>query len=191
MLRAEHIDKLLKATRKDRSPKGLRDYAILLLLSTYGMRAGEIAGLQLNDIDWRKGQLHVRHSKTGGESYLPLLSATGEAILKYLQEGRPATDERAVFLRVRAPFLPLRTGSSLYHLVEHRLQRAGIQLERKHGPHAFRHARAVSLLNAGLPLKSIGDVLGHRSTGATSVYLKLATSELRTIALEIPVEVRS
>lgn len=188
-LRADHISAVLKSTKKDCSPKGLRDYAILLLLSTYGLRACEITALQLNDIDWRKDQLHIRHSKTGGESFLPLLAPVGEAILKYLQRGRPVTRTRAVFLRARAPFQPLRAGSSLYHLVENRLRQAGIKLERKHGPHAFRHARAVSLLDRGLPLKSIGDVLGHRSTEATAVYLKLATSELRAVGLDIPLEV--
>lgn len=188
-LRADHISAVLKSTKKDGSPKGLRDHAILLLLSTYGLRACEITALQLDDIDWRKDQLHIRHSKTGGESFLPLLALVGEAILKYLQRGRPVTRTRAVFLRARAPFQPLRAGSSLYHLVEDRLRQAGIKLERKHGPHAFRHARAVSLLDRGLPLKSIGDVLGHRSTEATAVYLKLATSELRAVGLDIPLEV--
>ena len=189
-LRADHISAVLKSTKKDCSAKGLRDYAILLLLSTYGLRAGEITALQLDDIDWRKDRLHVRHSKTGGESFLPLLPPVGEAILNYLQRGRPFTSARTVFLRARAPFHRLCAGSSLYHMVEDRLRQTGIKLERKHGPHAFRHARAVSLLDRGLPLKSIGDVLGHRSTEATAVYLKLATSELRTIGLDIPVEVR-
>jgi integrase/recombinase XerD len=189
-LRADHINAVLKSTKNDCSAKGVRDYAILLLLSTYGLRAGEITALQLDDIDWRKDQLHIRHSKTGGESFLPLLPSIGAAILKYLQRGRPVTSARTVFLRARAPFHPLCSGSSLYHMVEDRLRQTGIKLERKHGPHAFRHARAVSLLDRGLPLKSIGDVLGHRSTEATSVYLKLATSELRTVGLDIPSEVR-
>ena len=74
-------------------------------------------------------------------------------------------------------------------MVEHRLQTAGITLERKHGPHAFRHARAVGLLDAGVAMKSIGDVLGHRCPEATAVYLKLATAELRAVGLDIPVEV--
>jgi site-specific recombinase XerD len=190
VLRADHIRAVLKSSKSDCSPKGWRDYAILLLLSTYGLRAGEITALQLDDIDWRKEQLHIRHSKTGGESFLPLLPSIGEAILRYLQRGRPVTSARAVFLRARAPFHPLCSGSSLYHMVEDRLRQTGIKLERKHGPHAFRHARAVSLLDRGLPLKSIGDVLGHRSTEATAVYLKLATSELRTVGLDIPSEVR-
>ncbi len=190
-LRAEHVDVVLKATQKDCTTKGLRDYAILMLLSTYGLRAGEVTGLRLDDLDWRQDRLHIRHSKTGCESFLPLLAPAGEAILKYLQKARPATKSREVFLRVRAPFKSLRSGTSLYHMVEHRLQEAGITLRRKHGPHAFRHALAVSLLHAAVPMKSIGDVLGHRSTASTAVYLKLATSELRTIGLDVPLEVRS
>jgi site-specific recombinase XerD len=185
-LRTEHVDAVLKAAAKDRTSKGLRDYAILLLLSTYGLRAGEVTALRLDDIDWRKDRLRIRHSKTGCESLLPLLAPVGEAILTYLRRGRPATKQREVFLRTRAPFHSLR---AIYHMVEHRLQKAGVTLTRKHGPHAFRHARAVGLLDAGVTMKTIGDVLGHRSTDATTVYLKLATSELRAVGLEIPVEV--
>jgi site-specific recombinase XerD len=188
-LRAEHVDAVLKAAEKDRTPKGLRDYAILLLLATYGLRAGEVTALRLDDMDWRKDRLRIRHSKTGCESFLPLLAPVGEAILEYFRNGRPETKSRNVFLRVRAPFQSLRAGSSLYHMVEHRLQKAGIKLERKHGPHAFRHARAVGLLNAGVAMKSIGDVLGHRSPDSTAVYLKLATAELRAVGLDIPVGV--
>lgn len=189
ILRAEHIEAVLKAAEKPRTPKGLRDYAILQLLSTYGLRAGEVTALRLEDIDWRKEILRIRHSKTGCESFLPLLPQVGEAILAYLRRGRPATKVRQVFLRVRAPFGPLRAGSSLYHIVERRLQTANITLERKCGSHAFRHARAVALLEAGVSMKSIGDVLGHRCPDSTAVYLKLATSELRAVGLEVPMEV--
>ena len=185
-LRAEHVSAVLNAAAKDRTAKGFRDYAILLLLSTYGLRAGEVTALRLDDVDWRKDHLRIRHSKTGGESFLPLLAQVGGAILAYLQRGRPATKQREVFLRVRAPFRSLR---AIYHMVEHRLQAAGITLERKHGPHAFRHARAVGLLDAGVAMKAIGDVLGHRCPEATAVYLKLATAELRAVGLDIPVEV--
>lgn len=185
-LRAEHVEAVLKAAGKDRTAKGLRDYAILLLLSTYGLRAGEVTALRLDDIDWRKDSLRVRHSKTGCESFLPVLAPVGEAILAYLRRARPETTAREVFLRVRAPFQPLRAGSSLYHMVEHRLRKAKITLERKHGPHAFRHARAVGLLEAGVTMKSIGDLLGHRCPASTAVYLKLATSELRAVGLDVP-----
>jgi integrase len=180
---------VLQSAKKDNTPKGLRDQAILLLLATYGLRAGEVTALRLDDFDWRKDRLRVRHSKIGCESFLPLLAPVGEAILAYLRNGRPRTKARELFLRVRAPFQSLRAGSSLYHMVEGRLQKAGITLKRKHGPHAFRHARAVGLLNAGVAMKSIGDVLGHRSPDSTTVYLKLATPELRAIGLDIPVGV--
>jgi site-specific recombinase XerD len=185
-LRGEHVGAVLQSAQKDHTSKGLRDQAILLLLATYGLRAGEVTALRLDDIDWRKDQLRVRHSKTGCESFLPLIAPVGEAILAYLRNGRPQTKAREVFLRARAPFQSLRAGSSLYHMVEHRLQKAEVILERKHGPHAFRHARAVGLLNAGVTMKSIGDVLGHRSPDSTAIYLKLATSELRAVGLEIP-----
>ncbi|WP_420236854.1 site-specific integrase [Telmatobacter bradus] len=188
-LRADHVDAVLQSVKMDHTPKGLRDQAILLLLATYGLRAGEVTALRLDDIDWRKERLRVRHSKTRCESFLPLLAPVGEAILAYLRNGRPQTKAREVFLRVRAPFQSLRAGSSLYHMVEHRLQKAEVILKRKHGPHAFRHARAVGLLNAGVTMKTIGDVLGHRSPDSTAIYLKLATPELRAIGLEIPVEV--
>jgi integrase/recombinase XerD len=183
-LRAEHIEAVLKASQKAQTPKGLRDYAILQLLSTYGLRAGEVAALRLEDIDWRRDILHIRHLKTGCESFLPLLPQVGEAILAYLQRGRPETKVRPLFLRVRAPFWPLRAGSSLYHIVERRLQAANIVLERKCGSHAFRHARAVGLLEAGVSMKSIGDLLGHRDRHSTAMYLKLATPELRAVGLD-------
>ena len=190
-LRAEHVNAVLQSAKKDHTPKGLRDQAILLLLATYGLRSGEVTALRLDDIDWRKDRLRVRHSKTGCESFLPLLAPVGEAILAYLRNGRPQTKAREVFLRVRAPFQGLHAGGSIYHIVAHQLRKAGVILKRKHGPHAFRHARAVGLLNAGVAMKTIGDVLGHRSLDSTSIYLKLATPELRAIGLEIPVEVIS
>ena len=185
-LSPDQIEVVLKASRNDRTPKGLRDHAILLLLAIYGMRAGEITGLQLNDIDWRADRIFVRHTKTGAQSILPLLPAVGQALLTYLQRGRPTTDVREVFIRVRAPYRGFECGSSLYTSIRRRLDAAGVPPDGNRGPHAFRHARAVSLLRAGTPMKIIGDVLGHRSASSTSVYLKLATEDLRDVALEIP-----
>lgn len=185
-LSPEEVNAVIQTVRKDRSPKGLRDYAILLLLSTYGMRAGEITRLQLDDIDWRTDRICVRHTKTGSQSGLPLLPAVGEALLAYLQRGRPDTDVREIFIRVRAPYRGFESGSSLYTPIRRRLEAVGVRPDVKRGPHAFRHARAVSLLRDGTPMKIIGDVLGHRSAASTSVYLKLATEDLRSVALEIP-----
>jgi site-specific recombinase XerD len=185
-LSPDAIRAVLNTTREDRSPRGLRDYAILQLLSTYGLRAGEITQLQLDDIDWRADRFCVRHTKTGAQSFLPLLPRVGEALLAYLRRGRPSTEAREIFIRTRAPYLGLDCGSSLYGSIRRRLEAAGGEPKGKKGPHTFRHARAVSLLRAAVPLKAIGDMLGHRSTGSVMAYLKLDTEELRAVALEIP-----
>lgn len=190
-LRSDEVKAVLETTRKDRSPKGLQDYAVLMLLSTYGLRAGEVTALRLSDVDWKSDILRIRHSKTGDYSELPLLPAVGNAILDYLRKGRPATNAREIFIRNRAPYLPLPNGSSLYRLVRNRLKAAGVEPVGKRGSHGFRHALAVSMLRAAVPIKEIGDVLGHRSTASTAVYLKLATEDLRAVTLEIPGEVKA
>ena len=185
-LSAEHVQRVLEVSRQDSSPTGLRDYAILLLLSTYGLRAAEIINLRLEDIDWKLDVLHVCHTKTGAHSELPLLREPGEAMLRYLEHGRPPSAHRELFLRIYAPHRPFKSGSNLNCVTSARLKAAGIVPQGHHGPHAFRHARAVSLLRFGVPLKVIGDVLGHASASSTGVYLKLATEDLRTIGLELP-----
>jgi integrase/recombinase XerD len=186
-LSAEQISAVLKSTRKDRSPIGCRNYAILQLLSTYGLRDGEITRLRLEDIDWRAETLHIRHSKTGANSTLPLMAEVGEALLNYLRRGRPKTDAREIFIRTRAPYRRL---FSVYSEVRRRLEAAGVEPPGKCGPHAFRHGRAVTLLRGSVSRKVIGDLLGHQSEESTLAYLKLATEDLRAIALEIP-EVRA
>ncbi|WP_128931724.1 site-specific integrase [Bradyrhizobium zhanjiangense] len=188
-LSSDQVSTVLEFVRKDRSPMGLRDHAILQLLAAYGLRAGEIIRLRLEDVDWRGDILHIRRSKTGDHSRLPLFEAVGEALIDYLRHGRPETDVREIFVRTRAPHVPM---VRIYNEVSRRLEAAGITPCGKRGPHIFRHARAVSLLRASVPRKLIGDVLGHRSTESTIPYLKLATEDLRAIALEIPgQEVRS
>jgi len=188
-LKFADIEKVLAVTRQDRTAKGIRDYAILLLLAKYGARAGEIVRLRLDDIDWRKDFVRIRHSKTGTTSCLPLLPEVGEAVLDYLQKARPQTTFREIFIRNRAPYRPFKSGTSLGRLVGNRLDNAGMVISGKRGTHVFRHARAVSLLRAATPLKVIGDLLGHRASSSTMVYLKLATEDLRAISLEVPAEV--
>mgnify|MGYP005818133397 FL=1 len=188
-LSADQISTVLEFARKDRSPIGLRDHAIIQLLVVYGLRAGEVIRLRLEDVDWRGDVLHIRRSKTGDHSRLPLFESVGEALIDYLRHGRPETDVREIFVRTRAPYVPM---VRIYNEVSRRLEAAGITPSGKRGPHIFRHARAVSLLRASVPRKLIGDVLGHRSTESTIPYLKLATEDLRAITLEIPgQEVRS
>jgi len=182
----EQVEGMLRIARSDRSPVGLRDHAILLLLATYGLRAGEVVRLRLDDIDWREDRIRVRRSKTGVESHLPLVGPVGEALLKYLQKGRPETDAREVFISIRAPYRPFRNGSALYAIVGRRLKQTGFDVRGRRGSHAFRFARAGSLLNAQVPLKAIGDLLGHRNATSTEIYLRLATDDLRAISLGLP-----
>jgi integrase/recombinase XerD len=183
ILEPDQIAAVLETTKRDKSPMGLRDYTILLLLATYGLRSGEVRNLSIEDIDWRAESLRIRHSKTSVCSFMPLLAPVGEALLAYLRHGRPRTDRREVFIRSRAPYRPLR---SLASEVRRRLWAAGVKPPGKSGPHIFRHARAVEMLRASVPQKIIGDLLGHRSTEATLPYLKLATEDLRAIALDVP-----
>lgn len=174
---------VLEHTKKDRTSAGLRDHAILQLLAIYGLRSGEIRHLRIEDIDWRTEAIHVRHNKTRASTLLPLMEPVGEAVLAYLRSGRPITDVREIFIRTRAPYRKL---DKLYSVVRRRLRDAGVKPSGKCGPHIFRHARAVEMLRAAVPQKVIGDLLGHRSTGSTAPYLKLATEDLRAIALDVP-----
>lgn len=191
ILTAEQIAAVLDTAGRDASPQGLRDHAVLRLLATYGLRSGEIVHLRLEDIDWRADALRVRRLKSGTRSVLPLLAPAGDAVLRYLRHGRPETEDRVVFVRTRAPYRRLSDGG-IYGVVRRGLIAAGVEPAGKRGPHVFRHARAVSLLRASIPRKVIGDVLGHRSAEATLPYLKLASEDLRAVALDLPAgEVRS
>ena len=110
------------------------------------------------------------------------MEPVGEAVLAYLRAGRPANDAREIFIRARAPYRKLRMLDS----VRRRLRHAGVKPRGKSGAHVFRHARAVEMLRASVPQKVIGDLLGHRSEESTVPYLKLATEDLRAIALDMP-----
>lgn len=186
ILRPTEIEQILQVTRRDRSARGRRDYAILTLLATYGLRAGEIVHLQLRDIDWRAETLLIRHSKIRGTTTLPLVPAAGEALLGYLRSARPKTAAREVFIRMSAPLRGFSRGNSLHALVRRRIAAAGVQPLGKRGPHVFRHAHAVGLLRATVPMKTISDLLGHRSGRSTAIYLKLDCEELRAVALPLP-----
>jgi len=183
------VQAMLAAARIDGSEVGRRDFAILLLLATYGLRAGEITRLRLDDLDWRRDRFRITQSKTGRTAELPLMGPVGNAILDYLRHGRPESQHREVFLKARAPYGPFARGSCLTSIVYRYVRRAGVTVTGKHGPHAFRYARAVSLLRQAVPLKTISDLLGHSASSSTDVYLKLATNDLRDVGLEVPEEV--
>lgn len=169
----------LLATADGDSPANVRDRAILLLLITYGLRSGEVCGLRLEDIHWKKDMLQVRCPKPGRTSLFPLSPSVGGAIARYLREARFAGSHRNVFLTLKAPVRPL-NGSSLHAIVSRRMKAIGVGTKRL-GPHALRHCTAQSLLNSGFSLKQIGDYLGHRCAEATSIYAKVDLNSLRKV----------
>ncbi|MBU0610162.1 MAG: tyrosine-type recombinase/integrase [Armatimonadetes bacterium] len=178
----EDVGRILAAI--DRStPKGRRDYALLLLVATYGIRTGQVLALRLDDIDWRHETLRVRAAKGGRDVVLPLLPAVGEALVEYLRRGRPAWRCREIFLRTRAPMGPL--SGRIYKIIEGPARRAGIT-SRHLGAHAWRHSCATQMLAQGQSLKAISDVLGHRSIETTFIYTKVDIERLRLCALEWP-----
>ncbi len=178
-LNRDEVIRLLATTEGD-SPYDIRARAILMLLITYGLRAGEVSVLKLSDLDWKKDMLQVRCPKPGRTHLYPLSRGVGQSILRYLREVRPAHPERRLFLTMRAPIKPLSRGV-IKEIVCVRVKRLGITGKRR-GPHALRHAAAQHLLDQGLSMKAVGDYLGHRSVAATSVYAKVQLDILREVA---------
>jgi len=174
----EDVKRLLAAAEGER-PVDIRDRAVLMLLAVYGLRAGEVSALSLNDFDWAQETLTVSHGKSRRPRIYPLCRPVGDAVVRYLREVRPRCERREVFLTLRAPFRPLATALGI--MVRRRLHALGLTLPR-YGPHALRHACATHLLSQGLSLKEIGDHLGHRSSEATCIYAKVDLAALRTVA---------
>ena len=180
---ADQVRQLLVSIDR-RTAIGRRDYAILLLLARLGLRSGEIASLELDDIDWNVGQLTVR-GKTGQRSALPLPTEVGKAIAAYLRRGRPSSACRRVFLRAKAPISGFRGQCGIGSIVRHSLQRAGINAPTT-GAHQFRHGLATEMLRQGASLSEIGDLLGHRHPQTTKIYTKVNLNALRTLAMPWP-----
>jgi site-specific recombinase XerD len=167
-----------------RTPTGRRDYAIMLLLARLGLRAGEVAGLGLGDIDWRRGEIAIL-GKGNRSERLPMPAEVGAAIAAYLRRGRPDTAQgRSVFVRVRAPHRALTSGG-VTMVVFDAAQRAG--LGRMHA-HRLRHTAATAMLRAGSPLAEVGQVLRHRSPLTTAIYAKVDRDALIVLARPWPVE---
>ena len=163
---------------------GRRDYAILLLIATYGLRSSEIVALTLDDFAWRQGELRVPRRKVDGVLTLPLTDEAGDAVLDYIRRGRPTLPTRVLFLRVRPPAGLLKP-TAVTEVFQTCARHSGLSIPFQ-GPHCLRHSLAVQLLRQGVSLKAIGDVLGHRSLESTCLYLRLATEDLRDVALDLP-----
>ncbi len=160
---------------------GRRDLAILTLLSRLGLRAGEVAGLTLDDIDWHHGELVVR-GKGSRRDRLPLPVDVGEALAAYLSDGRPRVESRVLFLRVRAPIGAMSV-SNVTGIVRRACERAGVAPA---GAHRLRHSAATAMLRAGAPLAEIGQVLRQSHAATTAVYAKVDRVALRALAQPWP-----
>lgn len=174
------VRRLLRACDR-RKHVGRRDYAVLLLLRRLGLRAGEVAALELEDVDWQRGEIQV-HGKGTHLELLPLPAEVGAALANYLHLSRPSCCIRRLFLCVRAPHGPL-TGAAVTALVRHACARAGLPLM---GAHRLRHTAATEMLCAGSSLDEIAQVLRHRSHNTTAIYAKVDRNALRALARRWP-----
>jgi site-specific recombinase XerD len=172
------VRRILIKTDTD-EPHDIRNRAILMLLAIYGMRAGEVASLRLDQIDWRGRVLQLFRLKRRQAQVYPLLPSVAEALARYIDTVRPPVPHPEVFIRLQAPWRPIRP-SSLYDIANREFVALGIQTAHP-GPHALRHACATQLLADGLTFKEIGDHLGHRSTSATATYAKVDIRSLREV----------
>lgn len=167
------------------SPKGKRDYAIILLACRLGLRCTDIKNLCFDNFNWVEKKLYFVQSKTGQPLELPLISDVGWAIIDYLKYGRPKVDSPRIFVRHIAPFLPFSEGDHLNQLIDTYMKQAGISKLKKHrGMHSLRHTIASVLLEKGTPLPVISNIIGHLDTNSTAVYLKVDMQRLAECPLD-------
>lgn len=178
-IKRDDVLRLLASVRGDR-PAEKRDRAILMLFVTYGLRAGEVAGLRLDDLDWQNEIIRVHCPKPGRTHVWPLSPDVGNAILHYIREARPIGLGRSLFFTSLAPIRPVGR-KTLGKIVRDRLAGIGIVSGRR-GTHALRHAAAQHLLDQGMSMKVIGDFLGHRDPSSTAIYAKVNLAALREVA---------
>jgi len=181
----EEIDKLLKSVDRG-NIVGKRDYAILVLAAYLGLRASDIARLRFGNLHWDQNTIILRQYKTGKNISLPLLPVVGNALLDYIQYGRPKSDEQIIFLLVVSPFLHVRP-QTIAGMINRRFSYAGFKsTNRRHGGHALRYSLVKELLNNKQSLPVISEVLGHKNASSTRHYIRIDTGSLGLCALEVP-----
>lgn len=186
VLSPDDVDRAL-ATADRSTPRGRRDYAVLLLLARLGLRASEVMALELDDIYWRAAEIVVR-GKGRRRDRVPLLTDVGEALTEYLREDRGASPSRRVFLRLIPPRVGLSRPCAIDHIVRLAFQRAGIGPHPRHVAHLFRHSLATRMIRHGASLAEIAEVLRHRSQTTTALYAKVSFEALRSVARPWPVQ---
>ena len=183
-LSSDELTQLLASCRTKR-PSSTRNYAILLLLARLGLRASEVAGLCLDDIDWEHGQLTIQ-GKGNRQTSLPLPKDVGKALVSYLRRARPrCSSSRKVFIGARTPFRPLKNGSVVSSIVNRAVKRAGLNPEKK-GAHLLRPTLATACLRKGATLGEIGHVLRHESINTTAIYAKVDFPRLASLVVQWP-----
>ncbi len=181
----EAVVRLLEAIDRS-SPRGKRDYAILLLAARLGLRPGDIAALRLDDLDWEAATVNITQSKTGAPLRLPLSEEVGEALIDYLRFGRAKTEHRQVFLKLASPVEPFHSGKNLYQLMARWRYAAKIDNRKGQPPglYSLRHNLATQLLREEVPIHVISEILGHAASATTMIYAKADTEALRGAALD-------
>lgn len=183
-LSAAQVEKVLGGCDRA-TAMGRRDYAILMMLAKLGLRAGEVASLTLDDIDWRSGEMLVR-AKGRQRARMPMPRDVGAAVVAYLRDRRPTTSCRRLFLRTLAPHVGFASGCAITMIAKAALERVGIRGYAHHGAHIFRHSLATELLRSGATLSEIGQLLRHESHDTTRIYAKVDVQRLRTLSLPWP-----
>ena len=173
------------------SPKGRRDYAIILIACRLGLRCTDIKNLCFENFNWTEKKICFNQSKTGQPMELPLVPDVGWAVIDYLKYGRPKVDSSRIFVRHMAPFLPFAEGDHLDQLIKAYMVKAHIPMRGKHrGMHSLRHTMASVLLEKDTPLPVISDIIGHLDTNSTAVYLKVDMERLAECPLDFEEVIR-
>lgn len=168
------------------TPKGKRDYAMVLLATRLGLRSSDIRFLQFSNIDWKNNIIRLEQFKTKVLIELPLLVDIGEALIDYIKNGRPKIKSKDIFLRANGPYTTM-TSTAFYNNIREYLKRASIDYnDRKHGSHALRHSLATNLLKNRVPISIISDTLGHSNTTTTMDYLHINIENLLECSLDVP-----
>ena len=184
----QEVQDILKLVNRN-TKIGRRDYIVLLLAIQLGMRAGDIRKLKFENIKWHLDTLEFIQEKTNIPIQLPLIENLKYALIDYLKNSRPNSDDPHIFIRHRAPFIAFTKGNVFWTIINKYINAAGIKINhRKHGLHSMRHSMASNLLKNNIPYPVITGVLGHDNTNTTKLYLRIDIEQLRTVALEVPYE---
>ncbi|MCI2286108.1 tyrosine-type recombinase/integrase [Colwellia sp. MSW7] len=186
---AEEIEQVINSC-DIKTPKGLRDRAIILLLSRIGLRAGDIVDMKLDHIDWHNGSVRLL-GKMNREDCLPLPQDAGDAILDYIENARPPVKIAEIFLCINAPHRPFSSSAAVSSLVASAIKRSGIATPASCGAHLLRHSAATQMLRTGATLETVSSILRHRSLDMTAYYAKVDIPMLETIMQPWPARVTS